>query len=194
MFQGTNGEFFEITNFGGSPVNLAGWSFADRCQAPGVFMIAGLGTLAPGQSAIVTDALPSAFSAAWSLSGVPVVQLPSSELGRDDEIRIHNGTKALVDVIHYGDEDYPGTPFTQNSSAWPAAHALGDDNIFGWVLSAAGDAQSSYASSGADVGNPGVFAPAQVPAASTWGLVVLALGVLAAGTVLTQRRLVGSGK
>ena len=187
MYQGVDGEFFEITNLGASPINLSGWSFADRCQAPGVFAIGGLGTLAPGLSAIVTDVSPASFASDWGLSGVPIVQLPSSELGRDDEIRLHNNTKALVDVIHYGDQDFPGTALTQNVSAWPVASAVGQDRIGSWILSTVGDPKSSHTSAGGDIGNPGTFTGTNVPAASTWGLIVLSILMLTVGTLCAKR-------
>lgn len=187
MYQGTNGEFFEITNLGSSPINLSGWSFADRCQAPGVFTIGALGTLAPGQSAIVTDSVPATFASAWSLTGVPIVRIPSSELGRNDEIRIHNASKAIVDVLHYGDGDFPGSVFTQGVSAWPMASVVGKDRIYGWLLSTVGDAKSSYLSSGGDTGNPGAFTSTDIPAASTWGMVIFVMLLATAGTLLSRR-------
>jgi len=192
MYQGADGEFFEITNFGTTSVNLAGWSFADRCQAPGVFAIGGLGTLTPGQSAIVTDAVVASFNSDWNLTGVPVLRLPSSELGSDDEIRLHNGSKALVDVIHYGNLDFPGTPFTQNISAWPNASAVHKDQINSWYLSAVGDVQSSYTSSGGDIGNPGTYASINIPAASTWGLVVFVIALMTVGTLAKRRKVIAT--
>lgn len=189
MYQGNNGEFFELTNLGATPVNLAGWSFADTCTPPGQFPIGGLGTLIPGQSAIITDANVAAFNAAWSLSGVPVLKLVTSELGRNDQIRIHNAAGATVDVLHYGDETYPGSVFTQNNSAWVMGNSIGQDRIGGWVLSQVGDSQSSQTSSGGDVGNPGVFEVSDIPAASTWGLIVFAILLMTVGTLCARRNL-----
>ena len=143
--------------------------------------------LAAGQSAIVTDAAVASFNSDWNLTGVPVLRLPSSELGSDDEIRLHNGSKALVDVIHYGNLDFPGTPFTQNISAWPNASAVHQDRIQSWFLSAVGDAQGSYTSSGGDIGNPGSFVASNIPAASTWGLVAFSILLLTVGTLCAKR-------
>ncbi len=187
MYLGTNGEFFEITNLGASPVNLSGWTFADLCQPPGQFQIGGIGTLGPGQSAIVTDKPAGTFSTAWSISGVPIATLPSNELGRNDQITIHNASKAVVDTLHYGDETYPASVLTQNVSAWPAASAVGQDRVGSWVLSSIGDPKSSHASSGGDVGNPGTFVSTNVPAASTWGLVAFVILLMTVGTILARR-------
>jgi len=188
MYQGTNGEFFELTNLGLSPVNLTGWTFADSCERPDRFSLSGLGSVGPGQSVIVTDAPAGPFSTAWGLAGVTVLTLASSELGRNDEIRIHNLSKALVDIIRYGDETFPGTVFTQNVSGWPRGDAIGNDQIGSWIRSSPNDAQSSETSSGGDVGNPGSFLLTNIPAASTWGLVVFSILILVSGTILSQKR------
>lgn len=187
MYQGVNGEFFELTNLGGSPVNLAGWSFADRCTPPGLFSLSGLGTIDPGESVIVTDNTPGSFNGAWGLSGVTVVSLPSSELGRNDQIRIHDANGALVDVLRYGDEDFPNSVHTQNISAWPIQSGIGEDRINHWVLSTVGDSQSSFASSGGDIGSPGQFQVVNIPAASTWGMVILAILIPTAATLVMRR-------
>ena len=62
-------EFVELTNVGTTPVNLAGWSFDDVDAVPGTFNLSGLGTVAPGESVIITDVTPDAFRAYWGLAG-----------------------------------------------------------------------------------------------------------------------------
>lgn len=188
MYQGGNGEFFELTNMGGSPVNMAGWTFSDSCAPVGAFGLSALGSIAPGQSVIVTDVSPGSFNAAWGLSGVTVMTLPSSELGANDRIRIHDANGAIVDEIQYGDVDFPGSPNTLNKSAWPTGNAIGQDVIGQWAMSFVGDSQSSHASTAGDVGNPGAFVVANIPAASTWGLVVGGLLLPVAGTIIVRKR------
>lgn len=194
LYQGLDGEFFEITNLGASPVNMNGWSFADNCQVPGEFSLSALGTVNPGQSVVVTDQNVNTFRTAWGLSGsVTVMKLPSSELGKNDRIRLHNPSKAVVDEINYGADTYPGTPETLGKSAWPGINVVGDDNIFGWALSTIGDGQASIASTNNDIGNPGRFAQVQtpvIPAVSVWGAISLGQMLLIAGSVVLRRSLV----
>lgn len=188
MYQGANGEFFEITNLGSNPVNLAGWSFGDTCSPVGAFDLSSLGVLAAGESAVITDRSASSFRTAWNLSlMVKVHTLPSSELGRNDQINIYDAGGALVDRLVYGDDTFPGTIRTLNKSGWPVSSVLGQNNIQGWRLSEVGDPQGSYLSSGGDTGSPGSYV-AFVPSLSIVGLMALALMLVAAGVVIIPRR------
>jgi len=193
MYQGLDGEFFELTNLGASPVNMNGWSFADTCQAPGSFPLAALGTVNPGQSVIVTDQNVTNFRNAWGLSGsVPVMKLPSSELGSNDRIRLHSPAGAIVDEINYGSTPFPGSPDTIGFSAWPGINVVGQDKIYGWKLSDVGDAQASQASTNGDVGNPGRFNQVEtpiVPSVSMWGAIAMAQMLLIAGSIVVRRNL-----
>ncbi len=157
LYSGADGEFFEITNLDSEAVDLTGWSFDDNSAVPTTIDLSGLGTLLPGESAIVTETPAATFSAAWGLAGVAVVGDSSANLGRNDEINLYDAAGVLVDRLTYGDEDFPGTIRTQNASGWPCTAAIGQNDIFGWQLSALGDAQPTVASSGGDLGSPGGF-------------------------------------
>lgn len=190
MYDGLGAEFAEFTNLGTSPVDLTGWSFSDA-GVPGVFDLSPLGVLAPLESGIMTDTDPFAFRADWGLPpSVKVVRIATSELGRNDSILLYDNSGSLVDRLDYGDETFPGTIRTLQISAWAPAAAIGGNDISQWVLSSVGDEQSSVMSLSGDVGNPGSFLVQGVgiPSVSTWGLIVMALALAAAGSVLALRR------
>ncbi|MDN4614145.1 lamin tail domain-containing protein [Leifsonia sp. F6_8S_P_1B] len=169
----SSGEFFELTNLGTAPVSLAGWSFDDDSRLPGTVPLDSLGTLAVGESAIVTESADATFRAEWGLSGgVKFLAGNTVGLGRADEINIFDGTDAvanLVDRLTYNDQatDTTKGPRTQGVSGIPkTAAALGANDASQWQLSAVGDTESSRLSvpgaGGSDIGSPGTsrFAPA----------------------------------
>ncbi|MEV8214190.1 lamin tail domain-containing protein [Leifsonia sp. NPDC077715] len=169
----TGGEFVEFTNLGSTPVDLTGWSFDDDSETPGTVPLGSLGTLAPGESAIITESGDADFRAEWSLgSQVKILPGNTTGLGRADEINLFDGPDAvanLVDRLAYNDQG-TGTakgPRTQGKSGVPTtAAALGANDASQWQLSAAGDSEQSWTSVSGDIGSPGTsrFAPASPPA------------------------------
>lgn len=177
MYSGVSGEYIEITNTSGAPVDMTGWSFDDDSRLPGVFDLSGFGTLAAGESAIITEMLASDLRTAWSLpASVKVLGSNLANLGRNDEINIFNGVN-LVDRLTFGDQNIVGSIRTQNRSGITLPSNLGANNVLGWFFSTVGDAYGTYTSTGGDIGNPG-FVPAP-------GALAL-MGV--AGLVATRRR------
>ena len=157
MYTGFGGEFLEITNLDNVAVDLTGWSFSDA-GIPGVFIISDIGTLNPGESGIVTEDSPSTFRSNWNLPlTAKIASIPTGELGRNDQIAIFDTSGTAVDTLQYGDEDFPGSIRTNEVSGWPCSNAVGNDNIFGWVLSDIGDSQGSFISFAGDLGNPTSF-------------------------------------
>ncbi|WP_426592868.1 lamin tail domain-containing protein [Cellulomonas sp. McL0617] len=164
------GEYIELTNLGAAPVSLAGWSFDDDSETPGTVPLDSLGTLAAGESALVTESADASFRSEWALgAGVKILAGNTTNLGRADEINLFDGPDAvanLVDRLTYNDQG-TGTvkgPRTQGVAGIPtSAAALGADDASQWQLSAVGDVEASWASSTGDIGSPGTsrFAPAQ---------------------------------
>jgi len=175
MYTGQNGEFVEFTNVGAVPVDMTGWSYDDDSQVPGVFSLSGFGVVQPGESVIITEASAPSFRSAWNLPAwVKVLGGYTNNLGRNDEINLFDAGNQLVDRLTYGDQSFPGSIRTQNRSGNPITPAaLGANDVYQWTLSVVGDEFGSYASTGGDIGNPGVYIPE--PSA----LALLALGVLA---------------
>lgn len=190
LYQGLNGstqvtfEYIELTNLSAAPIDMTGWSFDDDGRVVGATSLSVLGTVAPGESVVITEAADAAFRARWNLgAGVKLFAGNANNLGRNDEINIWDAGGALVDRLTYGDQNFPLTPRANGVSAWRFRSA--DSGPYGnidstWTLSAVGDAQNSYAavSPGSDIGSPGTYV---VPAPA-------ALSLLAFGTIVGARR------
>ncbi|WP_418059917.1 lamin tail domain-containing protein [Pimelobacter simplex] len=153
-------EFFEITNLGAGPAALTGWSYNDSARTPNAVSLSPLGTLARGESAVVSEATAEAFRTEWDLPAtVKVLGSNPVNLGRSDEINIHDAAGALVDRLTYNDQgagDVAG-PRTDTASAWVPEAALGANRASAWTRSTAGDAEGSWTSTsaGAFVASPG---------------------------------------
>lgn len=163
MYSGGSGEFVEITNLGDSAIDLSGWSIDDANATPGTFALTALGSLAPGETAVITDADADAFRTAWGLlPGAKVlgglgVGGVGNNYGRADQIHLYDSAGSLVDRLAYDDQTLGG-PRTQNASGQPAScEVIGADDVTGWVLSALGDGLGSWAATSGDVGTPGTF-------------------------------------
>jgi len=164
LYSGNDGEYFELTNTGATPVDLTGWSMDDQSGVPGTFDLSPVGVLDPGESAVVCQGLPADFEVSWGLSGVTVVG-PNviAPIGRNDQINVYDAAGVLVERITYGDEDFPGSPRAKEFSATPCSGAVGLDDVYGWQLGVDGDALGSVTSTGGDVGSPGTFQPPECP-------------------------------
>lgn len=155
MYNGNDGEFIEITNTGASPVSMVGWSFDDNSRAFGSFSLDALGTLAPGQSAVITEIDAAIFRTNWGLSAsVPVIGLNDQNLGRSDEANIYNGS-TLVDRLTFNDQAGLG-PRAQNNSIITLPANWGAGTAVNWFYSASGDAYGTHVGLNGDIGNPGI--------------------------------------
>jgi 5-hydroxyisourate hydrolase-like protein (transthyretin family) len=155
MYSGANGEFIEFTNVGNASLDLTGWSFSDSAESPGAVDLGAYGTVHAGESVILTETVESDFRTAWNLcDGIKIIGGNTVNLGRADEINIYDATSTLIDRLTYNDQTLGG-PRTQNASAWVSADGLGANNVLDWTLSSVADGESSYASTGADIGSPG---------------------------------------
>ena len=177
MYKGDGGEFFEITNIGTESVDLTGWSYDDDSNEAGTFDLSALGTIAAGESVIVTEDTAEQFIKDWALdSSVKVIGGVTNNIGSSDTIYIYDADDAVVDTLTY-DKD---TIKTNGASGNPtSADALGADDDSLWVLSYVGDEYGSWASALGDVGNPGVCSLAAVPVPGTISLLAAGLFGLA---------------
>ncbi|MBK8270731.1 MAG: lamin tail domain-containing protein [Planctomycetes bacterium] len=179
-YSAANGEYIELTNTGASAVDLTGWSYDDDGRVVGSTDLSTLGLVNPGQSVILTESTAAAFQTAWNLTGVAVLGGVIDNLGRNDEINVWDNNGVLVDRLTFGDQTFAGSIRTQNKSGNPiSAAALGANNPFQWQLSFIGDGYGTYASTGGDLGNPGINT---VPEPAT--LALLAIG----GIAMIRRR------
>ncbi|MFC4819970.1 DUF3616 domain-containing protein [Dokdonella ginsengisoli] len=163
MYDGAGGEYVELTNVGGQPVDLTGWSYDDDSATPGVFDLGGLGVVQPGESVVFTESDAETFRADWGLcAGQKLLGGYTNNLGRNDQINIFDASHALVDRLTYGDQNIPGSIRTQGASGWVSAAGLGANNALEWTKSSVGDTEGSFASSGGAIGSPGRSARAGV--------------------------------
>ena len=180
MYQGDSGEFIEFTNIGSTPIDLAGWSFSDSETPAGTVPLGGLGVVAAGESFIIADLPASTFRTAWALSpSVKVLGDNLTNLGRTDAINIYDGTSLLVDQLAYSDQNFPGSPRTQNRSGIPTSSAaLGANDPTQWILATNGDAYGSWLSAQGSQGSPGFYNIPEPAALTLAGLTGLALAAL----------------
>jgi hypothetical protein len=176
MYSGANGEFVELTNMGGTPVDMAdNWFYSDSDRGVTDLDLDYFGLVRPGESVILTETSEADFRAAWALD--PAVKVIganiNSNLSRVDEINIfHSGS--LIDRLTFGDNRAPTDPpagapatagsiRTQGRSGNPTTpSALGANNVFEWALASTAatgtDIFGTYTSNtGGDRANPGYF-------------------------------------
>jgi hypothetical protein len=164
---GTNpgpGEFYELTNLSGAPIDMTGWSQDDNNRTAGKHSLSAFGVVQPRESVIGTEGSDaSAFKTYWNLpASVKVIAYGSSDgLGRPDEINIYDSTNALVDRLTYDDQTIGGLR-TQGTSGNIAVTNLTGNHANFAVASNVGDTYLSYRGglgvANSDVGNPGVYA------------------------------------
>jgi hypothetical protein len=147
------GEYVEFTNFGPTPVDFTNWSFDDNTRLYGSQSLALFGSVASGESVILTDNDANAFRTAWGLaSSVKVIGGNTNNLGANDEINLYNGS-SLVDRLTYSTVIGPST--NKISGIPGSLAALGVNNAALWVLSTVGNSDGAYKSINGDIGSPG---------------------------------------
>jgi Lamin Tail Domain/Esterase-like activity of phytase len=151
---GGDGEYVEVTNVGRTPVDMTGWSYKTTATVPGPVSLSSFGTLAPGESAIITDVTAAEFRTEWGLAAsVKVVVDGSTTLNKGPATAyLYNAASALADSVTYASGFFSG----KGVSAWvDAAHLGAEAGTTGWTISTAGDSEASWTSSNGAVGSPG---------------------------------------
>jgi uncharacterized protein YjiK len=167
-------DWFEVTNTGTTPVDLAGWKVDDDSNTiDKAVALTGVGTLAPGESAVFvegTDATVAAFRSAWFGARPPadlrIGTYGGSGIGfgaKGDQIHLFDGSGTAVTGVRLA-ASTPGTSFDNaagvgNTAATPPTLS---------TLSVAG--RNGAFASGGETGSPGVapLRPAITEVAS-WG-------------------------
>ncbi|MBD2705049.1 lamin tail domain-containing protein [Spirosoma sp. BT702] len=158
MYNGTPGEYVELTNVGNAPIDLTGWSYSDVARTPGSFSLSGFGVVQPNESVVFTEANASTFRTAWYLpASVKVLGSNTQNLGRSDEINIYDAAGISVDQLTFNDQAIPGSVRTADVSGWTAPANLGNNQAATYQLAVVGDSQNSYSATTGNVGNPGGY-------------------------------------
>lgn len=166
MYSGDSGEFVEFTNMSDDPVDMTGWSYDDSNQEPGKFSLSAFGVVLPGESVVITESPAEDFRTAWNLdASVKIIGDlgvdTGHNLGRNDEINLYVPSFVLVDRLTYGDEAFEGSIRTQDISGQTCAGIIGQNDVYGWVLSKVGDEFGSFTAATGEIGTPGSYsAPA----------------------------------
>lgn len=185
MYKGGVAEFVEFTNLGGTAISLAGWSFDDDSRLPGVLDLSAFGTVAAGESVLITETDAAVFRSDWGLSAdVKVIGNYTNNLGNGDEINLFDAGGALIDRLTYDKT----TLVTSDVSGRPGSRSvLGANSVAGWRLSAVGDDDGSWRSGAGSIGSPGTtqFATA-VPEPGTYALMLA--GSACVGWAARRRR------
>ncbi|GAB4009626.1 hypothetical protein GCM10028772_27070 [Nocardioides ultimimeridianus] len=153
-----DGEYLELTNVGEAAQDLTGWTYQTTKAgiAQTATSLTSLGTVAPGESVILTDLTPADFRTEWNLKpAVKVLNDGTSTMDKGpDVITISNGT-STVDSLTYA-ASYLAA---KGLSAYVNAGHLADTDTAtagAWTKpSTVGDAEGSWTSAAGAVGSPG---------------------------------------
>ena len=161
-YSADSGEFVEFTNMSNDPVDMTGYSYDDNNAVAGSFDLSSLGTVAPGESVVITQSPEADFRSAWSLdASVKIIgelgEITGNNLGRSDQINLFDSGANLIDRLSYSDEDYEGSIRTRDASGQACLDFIGQDDVLGWVLSEAGDQFGSFAAVTGEFGTPGSY-------------------------------------
>jgi hypothetical protein len=162
MYSGESGEFVEFTNMSDEAVDMTGWSYDDSHQEPGKFDLSAFGMVQPGESVVVTEAVAEEFRTVWGLVAETKIigELgvdTGHNMGRNDEINLYDPSFVLVDRLTYGDQMFEGSIRTREISGQTCAAFIGQNDVYGWVLSEVGDVFGSFEATTGEIGTPGSY-------------------------------------
>jgi len=174
-----NGDWFEITNTGGSAIDVTGWSWDDSSNTPGSSNFGSLTLIGAGQSVIICEepiGSESTWLSDWGISGVVVSTIGGSSfqgLGAGgDQVNIYDASGTLVTGVVFGSAT-GGASFEWNTAGISLGTSVNGEN------GAFRSASDGFGGAGQDVGSPGF---ALVPEPATTGI------TLTAGLAALMRR------
>jgi hypothetical protein len=179
-------DWFELTNFGGTAVNLTGWTMDDNSNGSAKVALTGITSIAAGQSVIFTEnAATASFLSTWFGSTAPAGLLIGNYTGAGvglsqsgDAVNIFNAAGVLQANVTFGASGTT-TPFQTFDNA------AGLNNTALSQLSVAGVNGAFVAANDvAQIGSPGSIAA--VPEPETWALSLTAL--VAMGALARKRQ------
>ncbi|KRB96994.1 PEP-CTERM domain protein [Hydrogenophaga sp. Root209] len=172
-------DWFELTNFGTSAVDITGWKVDDNSNAFGsALALTGVSSIGAGQSVVFIEgsaATAGSFLSNWfgspSFAGVVVGTYSGSGIGfgtGGDAVNIFNAAGALQARVDFGASDASSPYQTFDNSA-------GLNNVTLSTLSTAGTNGAFVIASGLEIGSPSL-----VPEPETYAMLLAGLGLMGA--------------
>jgi hypothetical protein len=186
-----NGDWWELTNFGPTPVNLLGYHWADTeddllgaTPSPNFFPNF---TLNPGQSVVIVDELSAneaAWRANWSLGTLEILSTDEMIDDADLDGDTFSGLSSSGDaVFFYNPSGVLLGSYSYTVGTRGVSFEIGSGNV-DLGLSVAGE-NGAFRASNNDIGSPGV-AVVPEPTALSLGLVGV-LGLICRQRVVARR-------
>jgi uncharacterized protein YjiK len=172
-------DWFELTNTGTGPINLAGYKMDDNHNSLAAAVpLEGVSTLAPGQSAVFVEGEPEValnFAADWfpggATGGVQIGTYPEGPglSTGGDQVNIYDPDGEHVAGIEFGGS--PSAPFATFENRAGLGSGNGADPLI-TTLAVDGSNGAFTANSGDEIGSPGTAAvptPVAVTEVAPWG-------------------------
>lgn len=179
-------DWFELTNFGSAAVSLSGWTMDDSSNGSAKVALAGITSIAAGESVIFTEtAAAASFLSAWFGANAPASLKIGTYTGAGvglstggDAVNIFNASGVLQANVVFGTADATSPYQTFDNAAGLNGVTISQLSVVGvnGAFVAANDA--------AEIGSPGRISA--VPEPESAALVLAALAVV--GLVARKRQ------
>ncbi len=177
-------DWFELTNFGPSAVNIAGWKVDDSSNSfASALALNGVTSIGAGQSVIFLEgsaATTATFASNWASGGTLVGYYSGSGIGLStggDAINIYNAAGTLQANVAFGTSDAASPYQTFDNAA-----GLNSTTIT--QLSVVGVNGAHATAAGMEIGSPGSIAA--VPEPENLAMLLAGLGLV--GAIARRRR------
>ena len=178
-------DWFELTNFGDTAVNLTGWSMDDNSNGSAKVALTGITSIAAGESVIFTEtAASAAFLSTWFGDQAPLGLQIGNYTGKGvglsqsgDAVNLYNASGELHASLTFGSSE--GLTQTFDNSAGLNHTSVSQLSVSGvnGAFAAVNDL--------VEIGSPGAIAAA-VPEPQSYALLLAGLGVF--GIIARKRQ------
>lgn len=181
-------DWFELTNFGSTAVNISGWKMDDNSNSFGTSVaLTGITSIAAGESVIFTEnAAAASFLSTWFGSSAPaglqIGTYTGSGVGLSqsgDAVNIYDASNVLQANVVFGASDSTSPYQTFDNAA-----GLNNTTISQLSVASVNGAFAA-ANHAIEIGSPGTIAA--VPEPESYALALLALGLFGAMAHKRQR-------
>ncbi|QMV75451.1 ExeM/NucH family extracellular endonuclease [Comamonas piscis] len=117
------GDFFELYNYGTTPVDLTNWGWTDSSGAVPSSFPAGTSLAAGARLVVLNETTPEAFRTAWGLdAGTAVILVAGQGLGKADAVLVYDNNGYVAAAMNYGIANLAAT---DGSTVAPAKNSNG---------------------------------------------------------------------